>query len=168
MKTSLCIVLEIFCLFYSPVQVFAVQNHYGTWSAPKGHRKIDENAKLEIPWETSWRETFEEISIKLKGENMRELTINEILVGFLKMDQIVYLECHLESKPGSNDRTRQIGLFVIPINGNELEFSLKNYKENQVIMNILFISKKEIASSNDYFHSVLDVWLVENGRYTLY
>ncbi len=122
----------------------AVQNHFGTWSAPKGHRKINKNSELETSWETFSRELFEEMSITLKTmkgtTEIKENNIDDII----SMNPNIYLQLRVGTKRDKNDRKRIIGLFFIRIDERNLHFELADQIENQVCVNLLFNLKIKI------------------------
>ena len=87
---------------------------------------------MEIPIETVVRELLEEISIKIK-RSKNNLKINEKnITGSLPLKKDSYLECHVDTIPGTNDRSRCIGLFAVRIDEQKWKFSLKDTKENKV------------------------------------
>jgi hypothetical protein len=112
-----------------------VQNYHGTWSALKGHPIIKDNGEFEIRWETSLRELFEEISIKLLRRKIRKKLSKKHIVKSIGFETVFYLECNVDSERNRNDRQRHIGLFVIRVTQKKLSFTLKDKKENQVTMN---------------------------------
>jgi hypothetical protein len=112
-----------------------VQNYHGTRSALKGHPLIKNNGKLETPWETSLRELFEEISIKLLRRKIRKKLSEKHIVKSIGFETVFYLECNVDSERNRNDRQRRIGLFVICVTQKKLSFTLTDTKENQVTMN---------------------------------
>lgn len=120
------------------VQILAVQNYCGTWSALKGHLKIKENDELETPWEAFLRELLEELSIRHTSVELTENNINK----FITMNQEIYFECHVLNNRDDNHRIRRIGLFFICIDENNLQFNLADNKENQVIVNLVFVFRK--------------------------
>ena len=114
------------------IQVLAVRNHHGTWSAPKGHLRIKDNGQLEIPLEASPRELFEETSIRLKrSKRTKQITANNYQ-QLISLKMIIYLECNLDLERASNDGNRRIGLYLCHIDDRRLKFRLKDMKENQV------------------------------------
>ncbi len=122
----------------------AVQNHYGTWSAPKGHRKIKENG-VETAWETFLREFLEEISVIFKGKKIRKILTQESIIRFIVWNkEKIYLECKMDKVRGMNDRLRTIGLFFIRINEKKLKFKLTNENENKVFMNFFLNWKNKL------------------------
>jgi hypothetical protein len=88
---------------------------------------------LETPSETFSRKLFEEVLII--HSNTKEEIIKETLDQYLDLDNCRYVEFHVDSKPGSNDRKRVIGLSIVHIKTNDLVFVLKDKKENQVNCN---------------------------------
>ncbi len=112
-----------------------VQNHYGTWSAPKGHPKLKSDGTLETSSETLLRELFEELSIKFK-RSKREKTINKDNIDrFLALNKDNFLECYIASGSGNDNGLRRIGLLIVPVDESIWKFSLKNNEENKVIIN---------------------------------
>jgi ADP-ribose pyrophosphatase YjhB (NUDIX family) len=129
-------------------EVLGVQNHNGTWSAVKGHRRIKNDGTLETPWETCLRELFEELSIKLET-NKRKKTITKENIGLLAINKTNFVQYHVDSKRGTNDRLRLIGLFYVHIDEKKFKFSLKDNKENKMSgwlnMNDILNNKPEIG-----------------------
>ncbi|CAF1323776.1 unnamed protein product [Adineta steineri] len=111
----------------SKQQIFAVQNHKGTWSAPKGHSELKANDEWETPKETCLREICEELKIKLINSN-KTLTLHDI-DQYFRLDTCLYLECFI--KMNNNNCGRQVGLFVIHIDENKFNIELLDKKENQ-------------------------------------
>ncbi|CAF4178908.1 unnamed protein product, partial [Rotaria sordida] len=137
-------------------EVLGVQNYYGTWSAPKGHLKIKNDGTLEIPWETLLRELFEELSIKLK-RSKSEKTINTENIGhFLALNKDNFLQCRLESRPGTGDGLRLIGLLIVHVDEKIWKFSLKDNKENKAIkwLNIDDIIRNKPEIGHDMYYTL--------------
>lgn len=114
----------------------AVQNYNDSWSAPKGHLKINEDHKLEISWETFLRELFEEFSIEFQIRNTFIKVTKDNYVHYVNLYPKNYFESYVDDKPNSNDRKRLIGLFFIRIDERNLRFNLADNKENKVIEKI--------------------------------
>ncbi len=135
----------------------AVQNYFGTWSAPKGHREIKKNGELETPWEAFLRELFEEISIKYKNKNKRPITLKKEHIGhYIALNQNIYHDDYVDLQPDTNDRGRFIRLFFNRIDETNMQFDLVDHKENLVIVNLLFIFNMFDLSS------VLELGVVED------
>ncbi len=120
-----------------------VQNHHGSWSAVKGHPKIKDDGTWETPCETCVRELFEELSIKLK-RSKREKTITKENIDLLCLNKTNFFQCYVDTRPNTNDRLRLIGLFYVRIDEKKFKFSLKDNKENKVIINLRFILKNRL------------------------
>lgn len=97
----------------------------------KGHVRITSLGLLETAKKASLRELFEEISIR-KRTSRKAIQITIKNCQKLPLKLIGYIQCHLDSKPGSHDQNRLIGLFVYHINQTRLRFQLKDKNENQV------------------------------------
>jgi hypothetical protein len=100
----------------------------------KGHRRIKDDGTLETEYEASIRELFEELSIKfMRSKSAKTITKENIqLIGF---NQTNFLQCHVDSRPNANDKSRCIGLFCVRVDEKTVKFNLKDNKENKVIIN---------------------------------
>jgi len=98
---------------------------------------------LETPWETCLRELLEELSVKVKI-NERDITITEENIQLLGLNKTNFLQCNVDARRNTNDRLRLIGLFYVRIDEKKFKFSLKDNKENKVIMNFCFTLKNKL------------------------
>lgn len=105
-----------------------VQNHSGTWSAPKGKKKVNDNDEWETTKEASPREILEEVKIT-HIKTKQQITV-ENMNQYFNLDECLYLECIVDNYAEG----RRIGLCVIHVNEEEFKFELGNKKENQVII----------------------------------
>jgi ADP-ribose pyrophosphatase YjhB (NUDIX family) len=142
--------------------VLGVQNHYGSWSAVKGHLKITDDMTLETPYETSERELFEELSIDFESDN-RIIRITKENIGLLALNKTNFIQYHVDTRPDTNDRSRLIGLFFVRVDEKKWKFTLKDTKENMVIINLCFTLKNKLKYENGYFRSVLGLPMVKDG-----
>jgi hypothetical protein len=137
-------------------QILGVQNHHGTSSAPKGHPKIKIDGTLETPWETLLRELFEELLIKLKrGKNKKAINKDNI-DQFLALNKDNFLECRVDSRPGTSDGLRLIGLLIVRIDEKKYKFSLKDNKENKACswLNIDEIIRNKPETGHDIYYTL--------------
>ncbi|CAF4918866.1 unnamed protein product, partial [Rotaria sp. Silwood1] len=136
--------------------ILGVQNHYGTWSPPKGHPKIKNDGTLETPWETLLRELCEELSIRLKRSKREKIINKENIDHFLSLNKDNFLQCRVDSRPDTNDRSRLIGLLIVPVDEKKWRFRLKDYKENKACewLNIDDIIRNKPESGYDIYHTL--------------
>ncbi|CAM4891313.1 unnamed protein product [Rotaria socialis] len=95
--------------------------------------KNEEDGTLETPWEASVRELLEEVSIKLKRGRIHKPINNKNICHLLHLKKDHFEHCRVDSKLGTGDKMRSIGLFIVRVNENEVKFSLNDTKENKVV-----------------------------------
>ena len=121
-----------------------MQNPYGTWSAPKGHVRIN-NGAFETPKETAWREFNEEVKVASKKGHRQ-------LYKHYHCGNHLYLECRLQDNADGEPENRLIGLIVIKMLPNDeevLSFEVQDRKENQVSHSaLLFFENSEAIRIN--------------------
>ncbi len=103
-----------------------MRNNHATkssWSAPKGHPKMEPNGQWETPFETAVREANEEIHY-LDSKSRQWCTIN---INTLRK-YVAYLECVFSSRQAAY---RRIGLFVVCLE-DDYQFHPKDRNEIDV------------------------------------
>ncbi|CAF0824157.1 unnamed protein product [Adineta steineri] len=123
-------------LFNSEKKILVIQNHYGIWSAPKDHRKIDNNFQLETIIETVSRAFNEQI--RAKHSITDEIFEHYDLQENQHLDSQNYIEKQVDSRPDS-DYAKVIGLFISHFDQHIVEFELRDAYENQVSSSEKFI-----------------------------
>lgn len=119
--------------------MLAVQNHNGTWSAPKGHLEIKEQPENELTIESyvevAFRELLEEVNMKFISAHREKVITKENIGQYLSLQTSKLLRCELpdKNKPG---KSRYIHLFVVDIDKENWQFTLNDKKENQVLKNL--------------------------------
>ena len=106
-----------------------VQNYNGLWTAPKGHRKIDDSFQLETITETASR-VFNE-QIRAKHQLTDEIFECYDLQENQNLDPHKYIEKKFNSSTAS-DHAELIGLFISRFDEVVMEFELRDTYENQV------------------------------------
>ncbi|CAF1040893.1 unnamed protein product [Adineta steineri] len=137
-------------------QILGVQNHYGTWSAPKGHPKIKDDGTLEIPLETILRELFEELFIEFE-EDKTQITINKNNIDqHLDLNKDNFVGCGFNSRTDIDDGIRHIGLLAVRADEKKWKFSLKDNKENKdwAWLNIDDIIRHRPGNRHDKYHTL--------------
>jgi len=119
-------------LFNFEKQIFVVQNHDGTWNAPKSYRKIDENYQLETIIETASRGFNEQIRAR------NQLT-DEIECYDQQLDLHKYIEHEF------------IGLFISEFDTPIIEFELINTRENRQMCQWISIDDIINPTSSEHF-----------------
>ncbi|CAF4264955.1 unnamed protein product, partial [Adineta steineri] len=106
-----------------------VQNHNGIWSAPKDHRKIDNNFRLEPIIETVSRAFNEQIRAKhgITDEIFEHYDLQENQ----HLDSQNYIQHQFDRRPES-DYAELVGLFISHFDEPIVEFELRDAYENQV------------------------------------
>ncbi|CAF4389207.1 unnamed protein product, partial [Rotaria magnacalcarata] len=122
----------------------------------EGHPKIKEDGTLETPWEASVRELLEEVSIKLKRGRIHKPINNKNICHLLHLKKDHFEHCRVDSKLGTGDKMRSIGLFIVHVNENEVKFSVNDTKENKVVewLKIDDITRNNPRSGRDIYYTL--------------
>ena len=107
-----------------------MQNYHGTWSAPKGHPRINSWGGLESTNEAASREFEEEIV---------DLSCSPDV-----LDDYPYVEFCLKNSNDSYNSDRCIGLYIVLVNDCDLLKEIRaDKKENKVIFKYYFSTVSE-------------------------
>jgi len=132
-----------------------VQNHSGTYSAPKGRPRWIKG-KLESLLKTAKRETCEEVFIRKTGEEVikclktKKAQTKKIVRTLLKSGTLGCVQIVLSDN-------RLIRLYIVAIKEEDFSFEVKDKNENSVSLTF----KNQTKYTIDYLYSLLGMCLVK-------